>query len=150
MFGMLKNRSQKSRDRFEFKFSEFQAFQVPKGWDKIFVSIIPMEIGKFIAKSGKAYVLDGSCHWEETILESTWVSQDEASTDVDEYLLKFVVAMGSVRFGTLWEATVNLAGDTSSSASIAVSLQLKKCDHGTFLQVKIKCLTSRMTPRDKQ
>lgn len=52
-----------------------------------------METGKSIAKSGKASVRNGSCQWEETILESTWISQDEASTDADEYLLKFVVAM---------------------------------------------------------
>ena len=42
---------------------------------------------------------------------------------------------GSARSGILGEATVNMTGYMSSPAPVPVSLRLKKCNHGTILQV---------------
>jgi len=45
---------------------------------------------------------------------------------------------GSARFGTLGEATTNLADYITLGTSVPVSLPLKKCEHGTILQVSLK------------
>ncbi|CAL5330010.1 unnamed protein product [Camellia sinensis] len=97
---------------------------VPKGWDKLYVSLLSTETGKTVSKSGKASVQNGTCRWTETLSES-----------------------GSARSSILGEATINLAGYMSSRASIPVSLPLKKCNHGTILQVEIQCVTPRTKSR---
>ncbi|XP_043700946.1 centrosome-associated protein CEP250-like isoform X2 [Telopea speciosissima] len=150
MFRLHRHRSQKSGERIDFKFSNFQAIQVPKGWDKLFVSIVSVESGKTIAKSSKASVRNGNCQWTESLSESIWLSQDNASKELEECLFKFVVSPGSVRSGILGEATVNLTGYINSRASSSALLPLKKCNHGTSLQVKIQCLTPRARVRDEQ
>ena len=68
---------------------------MPKGWDKLFVSIISVETGKTVAKSGKAIVKNGNCQWSEIVSQSIWVSHDhDSSKETDqEYLFKLVVAM---------------------------------------------------------
>ncbi|XAR69170.1 hypothetical protein NMG60_11000659 [Bertholletia excelsa] len=144
------NRSSKSGERIDFKFSNFQAIQVPKGWDKLFVSVISVDTGKTIAKSGKASVRNGNCQWVETLSESIWISQDESIKALEECLFKFVVTMGSARSGILGEATVNMSGYMSSKASVPVLLPLKKCNYGTILQVKIHCLTPRTKLRGEE
>ncbi|KAF8403162.1 hypothetical protein HHK36_011259 [Tetracentron sinense] len=150
MFRLHRHKPEKSGERIDFKFSNFQALQVPKGWDKLFVSIISVETGKTITKSSKALVRNGNCQWTETLSESIWVSQDDSSKELEECFFKLVVAMGSARSGILGEATVNLTGYMSSRSSAPVSLPLKKCNHGTILQVKIQCLTPRTRLRDEQ
>ncbi|KAF2318446.1 hypothetical protein GH714_007782 [Hevea brasiliensis] len=150
MFRLHKLKSSKSGERLDFKFSSFQALQVPKGWDKLYVSIISEETRKTLSKSGKASVRNGSCQWTETLSESIWISRRHTSKEKGEYLFKLVVSMGSSRSGILGEATVNLASYRSSKTAIPVSLQLKKCNHGTILQVKIQCLTPRAKLREEQ
>ncbi|CAL5371039.1 unnamed protein product [Camellia sinensis] len=120
---------------------------VPKGWDKLYVSLLSTETGKTVSKSGKASVQNGTCRWTETLSESVWISQDEAPKEFEQYLFKLVVSMGSARSSILGEPTINLAGYMSSRASIPVSLPLKKCNHGTILQVEIQCLTPRTKSR---
>ncbi|KAJ4977944.1 hypothetical protein NE237_008724 [Protea cynaroides] len=149
MFRSHRHRAEK-RDRIDFKFSNFQALQVPKGWDKLFVSIVSVETGKTIAKSSKASVRNGNCQWTESISESIQLSQDDASKDLEECPFKFVVAMGSARSGVLGEVTVNLTGYINSRAASPALFPLKKCNHGTILQVKIQCLTPRARVRDEQ
>ncbi|CAI9097899.1 OLC1v1034419C3 [Oldenlandia corymbosa var. corymbosa] len=101
--------------------------------------MISAESGKTVAKLGKALVRSGNCQWTETISESVWVSKES-----EECIFKFVVSMGSSRAGILGEATINMASYTSSKMSSSpVLLPLKKCSHGTVLQVKIQCLTPR-------
>ncbi|XVF23469.1 hypothetical protein REPUB_Repub13aG0041600 [Reevesia pubescens] len=150
MFRLHKQKSDKSGERFDFKFSSFQAHQVPKGWDKLFVSIISVDTGKTINKSSKASVRNGNCRWTETISESIWIARGDTSKVIDECLFKLVVAMGSSRSSFLGEATINLASYISSKSYIPLSLPLKKCNHGTVLQVKIQCLTPREKLRDEQ
>ncbi|KAK6271079.1 hypothetical protein POUND7_008177 [Theobroma cacao] len=150
MFRLHKQKSDKSGERFDFKFSSFQALQVPKGWDKLFVSIISVDTGKTITKSSKASVRNGNCRWAEAFSESIWIVRGDSSEVIDECLFKLVVAMGSSRSGFLGEATINLASYISSKSTIPLSLPLKKCNHGTVLQVKIQCLTPREKLRDEQ
>jgi hypothetical protein len=67
--------------------------QVPKGWDKLFVSIVSVETGRTISKSGKASVRNGTCQWEEGCLsESIWILPHDASKDNEKCLVKLVVA----------------------------------------------------------
>ncbi|KAH7854736.1 hypothetical protein Vadar_017255 [Vaccinium darrowii] len=144
------NRATKPGERLDFKFSNFQAIQVPKGWDKLSVSIISVETGKQIAKSSKAPARNGNCQWVETFSESIWVSRDDSTKAPEECLFKFVVAMGSARSGILGEATVNMPDYISSKASVPILLPLQKCNYGSILQVKIQCLTPRTKLRDEE
>ncbi|KAL8090334.1 hypothetical protein AgCh_039706 [Apium graveolens] len=130
-------------DKFDFKFSNIQAFQVPKGWDKLYVSLISAKKGKTISKTGKALVRNGSCRWTETLLDSIWVARDSDSKDLEQCLFKLVVSMGSARSSILGEASINLTGHMSSKVSVPVSLPLKKCAHGTTIQVEVQCLAPR-------
>ncbi|XP_031265219.1 myosin-11-like [Pistacia vera] len=150
MFRLHKHKSDKFGEKCDFKFSNFQAVQVPKGWDKLVVSIISVETGKTIAKSGKATARNGNCQWIETFSESIWSQPDDASKAVEKCVIKFVVSMGSSRSGILGEAFVNLASYMSSKSLIPISLPLKKCNSGTSLQLKVQCLTPRAKLRDEQ
>lgn len=150
MFRSFKNKSEKSGERFDFKFSNLQALQVPKGWDKLLVSIISMDSGKTISKSSKVLVRNGNCRWVDTFSESVWIPKGEASTESQECLFKFVVSMGSSRSSILGEATVNLVSYINTKGAAPLSLPLKKCTHGTVLQVKIQCLTPKTKLRDEQ
>ncbi|KAF8042712.1 hypothetical protein BT93_A1137 [Corymbia citriodora subsp. variegata] len=150
MFRLHRSRAAKSGERLDFKLSQLKALQVPKGWDKLFVSIISVETGKTIAKSSKALVRNGTCQWTETLAESVSVSHDDSSKELEDCLFKLVISMGSARSGILGEATVNMTNYISSSASVPISIPLKKCNYGTVLQVKIHCLTSRTKLRDDE
>ncbi|CAK9323125.1 unnamed protein product [Citrullus colocynthis] len=141
MFRLHRNRQAKSGEKFDFKFSNFKATQVPKGWDRLFVSVISEQTGKTIVRSSKASVRNGSCQWTESLSESIWVSQDEVSKEFEDCNFKLVVAMGSARSNILGETMVNVTNYTDSKSFSAVSLPLRKCNHGTILQLKIQCLT---------
>ncbi|XP_047316543.1 girdin-like [Impatiens glandulifera] len=143
------NKESKSGERFDFKFSNFQAIQVPKGWDKLYVSIVSVETGKTLAKLSKSSVRSGNCQWSESVSESFWFSQDDSSKEHEESLFKFVVSMPYTRSGILGEATVNMASYVNSKGSAPVILPLKKCNYNTILQVKIQCLNSRPKLRDE-
>lgn len=146
MFRLHKHKSDKFGGTLDFKFSSFQALQVPKGWDRLFVYIISVETGKTLSKSGKGSVRNGTCRWTESLTESIPVSEKE----IDDCLFKFVVSMGSSRSGILGEATVNLGSYRNAETAVPVSLPLKKCNHGTILLVRIQCLTPRTKPREEQ
>ncbi|KAH7547815.1 hypothetical protein JRO89_XS14G0019800 [Xanthoceras sorbifolium] len=148
MFRLHKHKSEKFGDKLDFKFSNFQALQVAKGWDKLYVSIVSVDPGKTIAKSGKASVRNGNCRWMEAFSESFWIPHDDASKDIKEYFVKLAV-VGSSR-SILGEASVNLARYMSSKGPVPISLPLKKCNNGTVLQLKIQCLTPREKLRDGQ
>ncbi|XP_034929400.1 uncharacterized protein [Populus alba] len=146
MFRLHKHKSDKFGGTLDFKFSSFQALQVPKGWDRLFVYIISVETGKTLSKSGKGSVRNGTCRWTESLTESIPVSEKE----IDDCLFKFVVSMGSSRSGILGEATVNLGSYKNAETAVPVSLPLKKCNYGTILLVRIQCLTPRAKPREVQ
>ncbi|PON56159.1 RPG related protein [Parasponia andersonii] len=138
----------KSGTKIDFTFSSFKALQVPKGWDKLVVSVVSVETGKTVSKTSKAVVRNGSCQWNETLSESIRVPDDDSYKETDDCLFKFIVSMGSARSGILGEVTLNMIDYTSTSASVPLTLTLKKCNHGTSLQVKIQCTTPRTKSRD--
>ncbi|KAK9688634.1 hypothetical protein RND81_09G000300 [Saponaria officinalis] len=150
---MFKSQKQKSnlrsRDKLDFMFSDFQAIKVPKGWDKLFVSLVSVETGKTVAKSGKISVRTGTCCWTETFCESIFISQEnDDAKELGGCFFKFVVAMGSSRSGILGEVPIDLANFASTRTSIPLSFQLKKCQYGTSLQFRVQCLTPKTKYRD--
>ncbi|PIA54916.1 hypothetical protein AQUCO_00901075v1 [Aquilegia coerulea] len=150
MFRLHRHKSDKSKEKIDFKFSHFQILQVPKGWDKLFVSIISVETGKTVGKSSKALVRNGKCLWPESLSESIWASPEDTSKGIEDFLFKLVISMGSARSGILGEASVNLTTYITSKSPVPVSLPLKKNNQGTILQFKIHCLNPRATVRDEQ
>ncbi|CAN6476961.1 unnamed protein product [Victoria cruziana] len=151
MFGRLQRfKSEKSTDRIEFKFSQIQVNQVPRGWDRLVVTIVSVETGKIIAKSNRSLVRDGTCQWTETFSEFISPSQDDTSKDNEERLFKFVVAMGSARSGILGEAVINLPDHMTSKDAEPILVPLNKCNYGTVLQVNIQCLTPKARLRGRK
>ncbi|KAG6640453.1 hypothetical protein CIPAW_09G004500 [Carya illinoinensis] len=145
-----KNKHTKSGNKVDFNFSRFKALQVPKGWDKLLVSIISVETGKTLSKSGKALVHNGSCQWAETLSGSLRIPQDDPPKELEDCFFKLVVSTASSRSGILGEAIVNMIAYMSSPAPAPVSLPLNKCNYGTILQVKIHCLTPITKLRDEE
>ncbi|KAH9627060.1 hypothetical protein KSS87_023748 [Heliosperma pusillum] len=145
MFKPQKHKSRNnSRNKLDFQFSDFQCIKVPRGWDKLFVSLVQVETGKSIAKSGKTSVINGTCSWTDTFCESVYISQEnEDSKQAGSGLIKFVVAMGSSRSGALGEVTIDMVKHASTGIITPLSLQLKKCQYGTSLQFNVECLTER-------
>ncbi|XP_020093572.1 myosin-2 heavy chain-like [Ananas comosus] len=148
MFKLHRHKSDRLGERFEFKFSNFRALQVPNGWDKLFLSIVSVDTGKAIAKSSKASTRDGTCLWADSISESISVYQDVVSKEMEECQFKIVVSMGSARTGILGEAIVNLSDYVHSRDPSPLSLPLKKCNYGTVLQLKIQCISPKSKFRD--
>ncbi|KAK7355453.1 hypothetical protein VNO80_14709 [Phaseolus coccineus] len=150
MFRLHKHRAAKSGDRIEFRISHLKALQVPKGWDKLFVSVVSVENGKTMAKSSKVPVRNGGCQWSDNFSESIWVSRNNSAKEIDDFVLKLIVAMGSSKSGILGEASVSLTSYMSSGAATPLSIPLIKCNHGTILQVTVQCLTPRTKLSDQE
>ncbi|XP_066389195.1 uncharacterized protein [Miscanthus floridulus] len=130
-------------ERVEFRFSGLRAVQVPVVSDRLLLSIISVDTGKTIARSSKAAALNGICQWPDSILESIWFSQDEASKEYEDCQCRIAVSMGSTKGAILGEVFLNLTNYLSSEDSTAISLPLKKCNSGTVLQLKIQCLGTK-------
>ncbi|KAL7611833.1 hypothetical protein Lser_V15G08176 [Lactuca serriola] len=139
-----------SGERLQFNFSGLQALQVPKGWDKLSLSIISVETGKTLAKTGRASVQNGNCQWTENLSEYISVPHDEASKGLEQCLYKLLISMGSGRSSILGEVTVNLSNHLNSETSISITEPLKNCSHGTILQVEIRCLTPHTSLRNER
>ncbi|MFS7932020.1 hypothetical protein Hanom_Chr04g00362861 [Helianthus anomalus] len=110
-------------------------FQVPKGWDKLSMSLISVETGKAIGKTGRSLVHNGNYQWTENQSVYIWVPHDDASTGHEQSLHKLLILMGSGRSGILGEVTVNLSSHMSSGTSTTVAEPLKNCSYGTILLV---------------
>ncbi|XP_066389223.1 uncharacterized protein [Miscanthus floridulus] len=135
-------------ERVEFRFSGLRAVQVPVVSDRLLLSIISVDTGKTIARSSKAAALNGICQWPDSILESIWFSQDEASKEYEDCQCRIAVSMGSTKGAILGEVFLNLTNYLSSEDSTAISLPLKKCNSGTVLQLKIQCLGTKSKSRN--
>ena len=68
-------------------------YQVPKGWDKLFISLISLGSAKTIGKTSKALVRHGNCQWAEVFSECKSLPQVQSPSDVKDYIFKFVVSM---------------------------------------------------------
>ncbi|PKA62753.1 hypothetical protein AXF42_Ash018961 [Apostasia shenzhenica] len=148
MFKLNRHRSDRLGERLEFKLSNIQAFKVPKGWDKLFVSVVSNESGKTIAKSNKATVRSGTCQWTDSLSESIPLYQDGGMKELEESFLKIVISMGSGRPNILGEVVLNLADYIDSSDASPLTLPLNKCNSGTILQVKVQCFNPKNKFRD--
>ncbi|CAM8981599.1 unnamed protein product [Rhodiola kirilowii] len=123
---------------------QFHATHVPQtGWDKLFISFIPVDSGKATAKTTKANVRNGICKWGDPIYETTRLLQDANTKQYDEKLCRLVVMMGTSRSSILGEAMINLANYAEASKPSTVALPLHGCDSGTTLNVTIQLLTSK-------
>ncbi|KAH9295197.1 hypothetical protein KI387_038785, partial [Taxus chinensis] len=136
-------KAEKSKVQVAFRL-QLQATQVPQpGWEKLFVSIIPVETGKATAKTTKVSVRNGSCKWSDPIYETTRLLQDMKTRKFDEKLYKLAVSTGSSRYGFLGEADINLADYAESGKPSTVSLPLQSCNFGTILHVTVQLLTAK-------
>eukprot|EP01018_Ginkgo_biloba_P038030 Gb_27516 [translate_table: standard] len=143
MHRAAKWKAEKSKVKVVFRL-QFHATQVPQpGWDKLFVSFIPAETGKVIAKTTKVSVRNGSCKWSDPIYETTRLLQDAKTKKYDEKQYKLVVSTGSSRFGFLGEASINLADYAEAVKPSSVSLALQSCSFGTILHVTVQPLTAK-------
>uniref|UniRef100_A0A1D1XQ81 Myosin-2 n=1 Tax=Anthurium amnicola TaxID=1678845 RepID=A0A1D1XQ81_9ARAE len=123
---------------------QFHATNIPQaGWDKLFVSFIPADIGKATAKTNKANVRNGNCKWADPIYETTRLIQDTSTKKYDEKLYKLVVAMGTSRSSALGEVYINLADYADASKPTSIALPLDGCVYGTILHVTVQLLTSK-------
>ncbi|CAK9161158.1 unnamed protein product [Ilex paraguariensis] len=69
---------------------------------------------------------------------------------MNEPTLYDVIILGIIQIRYTRRGYNHLAGYMTSKASVPVSLPLKKCSHGTILQVEIQCLTPRTIVRDEK
>ncbi|RYR45710.1 hypothetical protein Ahy_A07g031516 [Arachis hypogaea] len=67
-------------------------FRYPRD-GKLLVSVVSVESGKAIAKSSKVLVQNGSCQWSDSFSEFVLFPGDNSSKEIDECLLKLIVAM---------------------------------------------------------
>ncbi|KAJ9545912.1 hypothetical protein OSB04_025619 [Centaurea solstitialis] len=123
---------------------QFHATNIPQsGWEKLFISFIPSETGKTIAKTNKTNVRNGACKWADPIYETTRLLLDSKTKQYDDKLYKLVVGMGTSRSSILGEATINLADYADASQPAAIALPLHGSDHGTTLHVTVQLLTAK-------
>ncbi|XP_073117399.1 uncharacterized protein [Elaeis guineensis] len=123
---------------------QFHATRIPQpGWDKLFVSFIPADVGKATAKTNKANVRNGNCKWPDPIYETTRLLQNTRTKNYDEKFYKLVVAMGSSRSSLLGEVSINLANFADALKPSSVALPLHGCDFGTVLHVTVQLLSSK-------
>ncbi|XP_073041761.1 uncharacterized protein [Primulina eburnea] len=152
MFRLHRNKPTQPTDvvgeKIDFTFSKIQVLQVPKGWDKLYLSLISLETGKPVKRTGKESVKNGTCRWMETFIMSICISNLDTPTESEKHIFKFLVATGFSKSNILGEATLDLAAFLSLELPILVSFPLKECDYGTILQVEIRCLTPKTNPRD--
>ncbi|KAL3625354.1 hypothetical protein CASFOL_030808 [Castilleja foliolosa] len=141
-----------SAHKFDFTFSNIQALQVPKGWDKLSLSLVSLESAKTARKSAKVTVKNRTCKWPETFSESIWISEADCSKEAatEEYFFKFLVSTGSSRSNVLGETWLNLSAFLSSQSPVLISLPLKKCNYGAILQIEVTCLTPKRNLRDEK
>ncbi|RCV46976.1 hypothetical protein SEVIR_9G578600v4 [Setaria viridis] len=144
MFKLHRHRSSdRAGERYDFRFSNFRAVQVPSVSDRLFLSIVSVDSGKTIAKSSKAASRSGICQWPDTILEPIWFSKDEVSKEYEECQYKIIVSVGSTKSGILGEIFLNLSNFLNLVDPTAISLPLKRCNSGTVLQLKVQCLGTK-------
>ncbi|XP_076947912.1 uncharacterized protein LOC143619989 [Bidens hawaiensis] len=122
---------------------QFHATHIPQNWEKLFISFIPTDTGKAIAKTSKANVRGGSCKWADPIYETTRLLLDSKTKQYDDKLYKLVVGMGTSRSSILGEATINLADYADASQPSIINLPLNGSDHGTILHVTVQLLTAK-------
>ncbi|GJP40396.1 hypothetical protein CLOM_g24666 [Closterium sp. NIES-68] len=134
------------KEKFEFRF-RFHATRVPAtGFERLVVSLIPVDTGKLEGQTPKGVVRNGTCTWTDTVTEVARLARNPKGKGFEQKVYRLIVSTGSTRGGILGEATLNLADFAGFNQLDQRALPLKYCPAGTVLHVTIQC-TSR-DPRE--
>ncbi|CAI5514152.1 unnamed protein product [Closterium sp. Naga37s-1] len=134
------------KEKFEFRF-RFHATRVPAtGFERLVVSLIPVDTGKLEGQTPKGVVKNGTCTWTDTVTEVTRLARNPKGKGYEQKVYRLIVSTGSTRGGILGEATLNLADFAGFNQLDQRALPLKYCPAGTVLHVTIQC--SSRDPRE--
>ncbi|KAL6182165.1 hypothetical protein ACLB2K_043588 [Fragaria x ananassa] len=146
MFKSARWRSDKNKIKTVFKL-QFHATQVPKlGVEALMVSVIPVDVGKPTVKLDKAVVRDGSCRWENSVLETVKFDPEPRTGKIKERLYNFVLSTGSSKASVLGEVSVDFAEFSEATKATSVSLPLK--NSSAVLHVSIQKLQANADQRE--
>ncbi|KAG9148576.1 hypothetical protein Leryth_018290 [Lithospermum erythrorhizon] len=147
MFKSARWRSEKNKIKAVFKL-QFHATQVAQsGIDALIISVIPSDVGKPTAKLEKATVRDGSCYWENPVLETVKFDHESKSGKIHERIYRFVVATGSSKAGVVGEASIDFSNYAEATKVSSVSLPLKSSKSEILLHVSIQRLQESVDQR---
>ncbi|XP_015085090.1 cingulin isoform X2 [Solanum pennellii] len=135
MFKSSRWRSEKNKIKAVFKL-QFHATQV-KG-DALMVSVVPADVGKPTVRSEKATVRDGSCYWENGVLETVKFVREPKTGKIHERIYNFVVGTGSSKTGLVGEASIDFSSYADATKVSLVSLPLKNSKSEAVLHVSIQ------------
>ncbi|MCD7460870.1 hypothetical protein HAX54_044633 [Datura stramonium] len=135
MFKSARWRSEKNKIKAVFKL-QFHATQV-KG-DTLMVSVVPADVGKPTVRSEKATVRDGSCYWENGVLETVKFAREPKSGKIHERIYNFVVGTGSSKAGFVGEASIDFSSYADATKVSLVSLPLRNSKSEAMLHVSIQ------------
>ncbi|KAH0687788.1 hypothetical protein KY285_018346 [Solanum tuberosum] len=135
MFKSSRWRSEKNKIKAVFKL-QFHATQV-KG-DALMVSVVPADVGKPTVRSEKATVRDGSCYWENGVLETVKFVREPKTGKIHERIYNFVVGTGSSKAGLVGEASIDFSSYADATKVSLVSLPLKNSKSEAVLHVSIQ------------
>uniref|UniRef100_M1AWD4 ATP binding protein n=1 Tax=Solanum tuberosum TaxID=4113 RepID=M1AWD4_SOLTU len=138
MFKSSRWRSEKNKIKAVFKL-QFHATQVSqvKG-DALMVSVVPADVGKPTVRSEKATVRDGSCYWENGVLETVKFVREPKTGKIHERIYNFVVGTGSSKAGLVGEASIDFSSYADATKVSLVSLPLKNSKSEAVLHVSIQ------------
>ncbi|KAL3362264.1 hypothetical protein AABB24_014911 [Solanum stoloniferum] len=138
MFKSSRWRSEKNKIKAVFKL-QFHATQVSqvKG-DALMVSVVPADVGKPTVRSEKAMVRDGSCYWENGVLETVKFVREPKTGKIHERIYNFVVGTGSSKAGLVGEASIDFSSYADATKVSLVSLPLKNSKSEAVLHVSIQ------------
>ncbi|TMW90238.1 hypothetical protein EJD97_016024 [Solanum chilense] len=138
MFKSSRWRSEKNKIKAVFKL-QFHATQVSqvKG-DALMVSVVPADVGKPTVRSEKATVRDGSCYWENGVLETVKFVREPKTGKIHERIYNFVVGTGSSKTGLVGEASIDFSSYADATKVSLVSLPLKNSKSEAVLHVSIQ------------
>lgn len=144
MFKSARWRSEKNKIKAVFKL-QFHATQVSQVvGDALMVSVVPADVGKPTVKSEKATVRDGSCYWENGVLESVKFVREPKSGKIHERIYNFVVGTGSSKSGVVGEASFDFSSYADATKVSLVSLPLKNSKSEAVLHVSTLNLFGRI------
>ncbi|KAK4728714.1 hypothetical protein R3W88_021702 [Solanum pinnatisectum] len=138
MFKSSRWRSEKNKIKAVFKL-QFHATKVSqvKG-DALMVSVVPADVGKSTVRSEKATVRDGSCYWENGVLETVKFVREPKTGKIHERIYNFVVGTGSSKAGLVGEASIDFSSYADATKVSLVSLPLKNSKSEAVLHVSIQ------------
>ncbi|XP_070008977.1 uncharacterized protein [Nicotiana sylvestris] len=138
MFKSGRWRSEKNKIKAVFKL-QFHATQVSQVvGDVLMVSVVPADVGKPTVKSDKATVRDGSCYWENGVLETVKFVREPKTGKIHERIYNFVVGTGSSKSGVVGEASFDFSSYADATKVSLVSLPLKNSKSEAVLHVSIQ------------